>query len=99
MRAFAIIALSLIVIGIGTFSLVYLEPDKNITHLTFEVFSAYSTVGLSMGVTTHLGDGGKLVLILVMFIGRVSTLTLLITFVRQTKQLKYRYPSEEILIN
>lgn len=99
MRAFAIIGLSLIVIGVGTFSLVYLEPDKNITQLTFEVFSAYSTVGLSMGVTTHLGEGGKLVLILVMFIGRVSMLSLLIAFVRQTKQLKYRYPSEEILIN
>lgn len=99
MRAFAIIGLSLIVIGVGTFCLVYLEPDKNITQLTFEVFSAYSTVGLSMGVTTHLGDGGKLVLILVMFIGRVSMLSLLIAVVRQTKQLKYRYPSEEILIN
>jgi Trk-type K+ transport system membrane component len=98
-RAFAIISLSLIVIGIATFFLAYFEPDKDIKQLTFEVFSAYSTVGLSMGVTPHLGEGGKLVLICVMFIGRISMLTMLIAIFKQTKQLKYRYPTEEILIN
>lgn len=98
-RSFAIISLSLIVIGIATFLLAYCEPDKDIRALTFEVFSAYGTVGLSMGVTGHLGDGGKLVIIFVMFVGRISMLTLLIAVLRQSKQLKYRYPSEEILIN
>lgn len=98
-RAFAIISLSLIIIGIATFLLAYCEPDKDILALTFEIFSAYSTVGLSMGVTGHLGEGGKLVIIFVMFIGRISMLTLLIALLRQSKQLKYKYPSEEILIN
>lgn len=98
-RAFAIICLSLIVIGFATFLLSYLEPDKDIRQINFEVFSAYSTVGLSMGITPNLGDGGKLILICVMFIGRVSMLTLLIAFVKQTKLMKYKYPSEEILIN
>lgn len=98
-RAFAIISLSLIVIGIATFLLAYLEPDKDIKRLTFEVFSAYSTVGLSMNLTPTLGEGGKLVIIFVMFIGRISMLTLLIAVFKQTKQLKYRYPTEEILIN
>lgn len=98
-RAFAIISLSLIIIGIATFALAYCEPDKDIRALTFEVFSAYGTVGLSMGVTGHLGEGGKLVIICVMFIGRISMLTLLIALLRQSKQLKYKYPSEEILIN
>ena len=98
-RAFAIISLSLIVIGAATFFLAYFEPDKDIKALTFEVFSAYSTVGLSMGVTPQLGEGGKIILIFVMFIGRISMLTLLIAMLKQTKQLKYRYPTEEILIN
>lgn len=98
-RSFAIISLSLIIIGIATFLLAYFEPDKDIRALTFEVFSAYGTVGLSMGVTGNLGEGGKLVIICVMFVGRISMLTLLIAVLRQTKQLKYRFPSEEILIN
>ena len=76
-----------------------MEPDKDIRKISFEVFSAYSTVGLSMGLTSHLGEGGKIVLICVMFIGRVSTLTILIAFIKQTTLLKYRYPSEELLIN
>jgi len=98
-RAFAIISLSLIIIGIGVFLMAYAEPDKDIKKLTFEVFSAYSTVGLSMGITDKLGDGGKIILMIVMFVGRVSMLTLIIAFMRQSKLLKYRYPSEEILIN
>lgn len=98
-RASAIISLSLIVIGIGVFFLSSAEPDKDIKKITFEVFSAYSTVGLSMGITGKLGEGGKVILVVIMFIGRVSMLTLVIAFMRQTKQLKYRYPSEEILIN
>lgn len=98
-RAFAIIALSLIVIGFATFLLAYMEPDKDIRKISFEVFSAYSTVGLSMGITPHLGEGAKLILICVMFIGRVSMLTLLIAMIKQTTLLKYKYPSEEILIN
>ena len=98
-RSFAIISLSLIMIGIGVFFLSIAEPDKDIKKITFEVFSAYSTVGLSMGITGNIGEGGKIILIVIMFIGRVSMLTLVIAFMRQTKQLKYRYPSEEILIN
>ncbi len=98
-RSFAIISLSLIMVGIGVFLLAYAEPDKDIKKLTFEVFSAYSTVGLSMGVTGNLGEGGKIVLIGIMFIGRVSMLTLVIAFMKQSKQLKYRFPTEEILIN
>ena len=98
-RSFAIISLSLIVIGVGTFALAIAEPGKDIRAISFEVFSAYSTVGLSLGITPSLGEGAKLILIAVMFIGRVSMLTLLIAFVKQSGQLKYKYPSEEILIN
>jgi potassium uptake TrkH family protein len=98
-RAFAIISLSLIVIGIGTFALAYFETGKDIKKLTFEVFSAYSTVGLSMGITGQLSNAGKIIIMIVMFVGRVSMLTLVIAFMKQTRLLKYRYPSEEILIN
>ncbi|MBZ9632467.1 ATPase [Salegentibacter sp. LM13S] len=98
-RAFAIISLSLIVIGLAIFLIAFLEQDKNIIAITFEAFSAYSTVGLSMGITAGLSSTSKLIIIATMFIGRVSMLTLLIAILRNIKHLNYRYPSEEILIN
>ena len=77
----------------------FLEQDKNIIAITFEAFSAYSTVGLSMGITAGLSSSSKLIIIATMFVGRVSMLTLLIAILRNIKHLNYRYPSEEILIN
>ncbi|WP_232228835.1 MULTISPECIES: potassium transporter TrkG [Salegentibacter] len=98
-RAFGIISLSLIVIGLAIFLMAFLEQDKNIIAITFEAFSAYSTVGLSMGITAGLSSSSKLIIIATMFVGRVSMLTLLIAILRNIKHLNYRYPSEEILIN
>lgn len=98
-RSFAIIALSLIVIGLAIFALVIVEKDKDLMSLAFEAFSAYSTVGLSLSVTPDLTYGGKLIIILVMFIGRVSMFSLLLAIVKREKYFNYRYPQEEILIN
>ena len=98
-RAFAIIALSLIIIGIAIFLLVLTEKDKDLITLAFEVFSAYSTVGLSLNLTPTLTPAGKIIIIAVMFIGRVSMLSLLIALVKREKYFNYRYPKEEIMIN
>jgi Trk-type K+ transport system membrane component len=76
-----------------------LEPNVRPLHLIFESFSAFSTVGLSINLTPSLGEGAKIILILLMFIGRVSTLTILIAVFEQVKQKNYKYPSEEVLIN
>ena len=98
-RAFAIISLSLIVIGVGIFFMTYFDPEKPLIDIAFECFSAYSTVGLSTGITGDLSEGSKIILMLIMFTGRVSTLSLLIAFVRKEKYKNYRYPTEEITIN
>lgn len=98
-RAFAIISLSLIVVGVSTFLLVVFEKDKDLIALAFESFSAYSTVGLSLNLTSSLGFASKVVIIIVMFIGRVSMLTILVALFREVKNQKYRYPTETILIN
>ena len=98
-RAFAIISLSLVIIGFGVFVITYLDSDKDLLSIAFECFSAYSTVGLSVGITDQLSEGSKFVIIMVMFIGRVSMLTLLIALVKKEKYKNYRYSTEEILIN
>jgi len=98
-RAFAIISLSLIIIGIGILLVSTAEPQMGFLDIAFEVFSSYSTVGLSLGITPKLSDFSKYVLIVVMFIGRVGALNILIGMLRQVKSLPYRYPQESVIIN
>jgi len=98
-RTFAIISLSLIFIGMSTFLVSMLDPHLPFVSVAFECFSAYSTVGLSMGITSSLGVASKLVIICIMFVGRVGALTLLVGMLRTVVTLKYRYPKEELFIN
>lgn len=98
-RAFATISLSLIVIGFGIMLLAVFEEDKDLMDIGFECFSAYSTVGLSLGITGNLSEPSKLILLVIMFVGRVSMLTILIAFYKKVTYKNYRYPTEEITIN
>jgi potassium uptake TrkH family protein len=98
-RAFAIISLSVVVIGFSIMLITIFEGDEMLLPIAFECFSAYSTVGLTIGLTSHLSDPSKLVIIATMFIGRVSMLTLLMAIFRKVKYLTYRYPKEELTIN
>lgn len=98
-RAFAVISLSLFVIGSGIILISVFDGDKKLLDIAFECFSAYSTVGLSLGITGDLSAASKFVLIAVMFIGRVSMLTLLIAVIKKVKEKNYRYPVEELTIN
>jgi potassium uptake TrkH family protein len=97
-RAFAVIVLSLLVLGLGILFIAVNDGDKGLLRIAFEVFSAFATVGLSLGLTSELSPMSKIVLIFVMFIGRVGALTILIAFVNQMKQSYYRYPTEEIIM-
>lgn len=98
-RAFALIGLSLMVIGMSVFLIAAFDSEKTLLSIAFECFSAYSTVGLSVGITASLSSAAKVVIIGTMFIGRVSMLTILIAMMRKTRHLNYKYPKEEILIN
>lgn len=98
-RSFAIISLSLIVIGFGIFLITIVDSELNLKDIAFEVFSAFGTVGLSLGITAKLSSFSKIVLVLVMFIGRVNMLTLVIAVFTKEKRKNYRYPTEEIVIN
>jgi len=98
-RAFAVISLSLLVIGTGIILISIFDGDKKLLDIAFECFSAYSTVGLSLGITAQLSAASKFVIIAIMFIGRVSMLTLLIAMFKKVKQKQYKYPVEELTIN
>lgn len=97
-RAFAIICLSVIIIAFGCTLIRWAEPNMSMTEVLFESVSAYTTTGLSLGITPHLSAFSKSVLIGLMFCGRVGALTILIALLNRPRHQSYRYPSEEIII-
>lgn len=98
-RAFAVMSLSLVVIGTAIFTIAHFDKHLSLLDIAFECFSAYSTVGLSLGITAELSAASKMVVISTMFIGRVTMLTILIAFFKKVRPGNYSYPTDEILIN
>ena len=76
--AFAALGFYVLFILIGGFGLMLTEAagEANFEDLTFEVFSALGTVGISRGITADLSPLGKLVITALMFVGRLGPLTL-----------------------
>jgi trk system potassium uptake protein TrkH len=64
----------------------------------FETFSAFGTVGLSLGITPSLSVGGKLLIIATMFMGRVGLLALAIPSARRLPVHMLDYPEEEVMV-
>ncbi|WLR51957.1 TrkH family potassium uptake protein [Bacillus tianshenii] len=82
-------------------SVVVLSATENFTliEIVFEVCSAFGTTGLSMGITPELSTAGKVIIILLMFIGRIGILSFL--FMIKGNDIKadpYRLPKERIII-
>jgi potassium uptake TrkH family protein len=98
-RAFAIISISLASIGTGILLLLIFNPEFSLIQIAFEVFSAFSTVGLSMGITSQLSEYSKYVIIFLMFFGRIGLLNLMIGLLKSVGKTDYVYPEENILIN
>jgi trk system potassium uptake protein TrkH len=66
--------------------------------LLFEIVSAFGTVGLSVGVTRTLSTMGKVIIILVMFIGRLGPLSIALALSRRPSRARYRYAEENVMI-
>ncbi|MHC4341071.1 MAG: TrkH family potassium uptake protein [Planctomycetota bacterium] len=99
-RMFAVIGCSILVIFLTVVLLYVFEGETRgrVLALEFEAVSAFGTVGLSTGITPHLSMASKILLCIVMFVGRVGSLSIFILLVRDAPQSRVRYPEERILI-
>ncbi|UCZ53451.1 TrkH family potassium uptake protein [Bacillus shivajii] len=93
-RALAIVVTSLAIIFLSIFILNITEQAPFII-IVFEAFSAFGTVGLSMGLTDELSLLGKQMIIVLMFIGRIGPLTLAFALAKSSKP-NISYPKGDV---
>jgi trk system potassium uptake protein len=98
-RAFSVVFLSVPVIAFSVFGVLLFDTEKDALDVAFECVSAFSTVGLSRGITADLSNYSKFILIFTMFVGRIGMLTVLIALFKKVTRYKYRYPAEDVLIH
>lgn len=98
-KSIAIFIICLIVVSVGLLVMMRIEQDKSFLSLFFEVTSAFGTVGLSLGITPFLSYLGKLVIIGMMYLGRVGPLTLVLAVgSKVVLPNKVEYPEGKVLI-
>ena len=102
-RGLQLKAITLLIIGMGlvmtvTMMLTIAEPNEAFLDVLYEATSAFGTVGLTTGVTQRLSEPGKIIIITLMYLGRVGPLTVVMAIVSKKKGANYKYPEGKILI-
>ncbi|MCD7957866.1 MAG: TrkH family potassium uptake protein [Lachnospiraceae bacterium] len=72
--------------------------DLPLADVLFEAFSAIGTVGMSTGVTRELNTLSRIVIMILMFLGRVGSLSFAMSFTEKKRPGKIRYPEAEIIV-
>jgi len=98
-KAFAIITLSIFIILFGSFAIFTIDGQFGMFRIIFECFSAFGTVGLSLDLTPNLSAPSKYILIILMYVGRMGSITLLLSLAKGFGSSSlYRYPKENLII-
>jgi trk system potassium uptake protein TrkH len=96
-QAITVVAIGSALVVLGTLALLRMT-DFATDRIIFEVIAAFSTAGLSTGITAQLPAAAQLVLVLLMFFGRVGTITLATSLVMGERRMPYRYPEEHPIV-
>ncbi|MEN6566180.1 MAG: TrkH family potassium uptake protein [Veillonellales bacterium] len=96
-KAFTVVMISLGLVIIVTLVMTFTESFSAL-QILFDVVSSFGTVGLTTGITPYLTSFGKAGLILTMFVGRVGTMTLLMSLALKSRKSLLRYPDGKVII-
>lgn len=96
-QAICIVLLSTALVGVAAYVLMVMT-GRGLDHVLFEAVSAFSTTGLSSGVTAELPPAGHVVLALLMFAGRIGPLTLGSALALRDRRTRYELPEERMLV-
>src|SRR5690606_28153701 len=104
--AAAVVAVYALVLVTGIMLLLVLEMHDrphaaaggHFMDIVFEAVSALGTVGLSTGITGELGEAARVVLVVMMLLGRVGPLAMASVLLRSPQGPKIRYPESEVIV-
>ncbi|RPE79472.1 TrkH family potassium uptake protein [Vulcaniibacterium tengchongense] len=96
-QALTVVLLAVGAVALGTLALQTLAAFP-LERLLFEAISAFATTGLSTGITAELPPAAQLVLIVLMFVGRVGTITVATALALRGRRADYRYPEERPIV-
>ncbi len=97
-RANAIFSMNMLAAFVACFAIIAFEPHLPLANVLFEVVSAMSTVGLTTGVSALSNEGGRCTLMLLMYAGRVGSMSFALLFTEHKAQPAVRRPEEKISI-
>ncbi|MBO8171184.1 MAG: TrkH family potassium uptake protein [Bacillaceae bacterium] len=99
LKSFVVFSTAIILVLVAVIVIDAFEMQRfTLIEVLFEASSAFGTTGLSMGITGDLSPGSKLVITILMFIGRIGILSLLTLVRTETRTTRVRYPEERIII-
>lgn len=97
-EALALLVAALATVGAATFLLVAFQPGLGLGPLLFEAASAFGTAGLSTGITDALSGLSRLVIVALMFIGRVGPITFGTAVLLRPETRAYRHPDGDLIV-
>lgn len=97
-KSVSILVIFVLLFIAGLTGLLLTQPAMPFEALLFETMSALATVGVSMGITPDLSPAGKMVVIFLMFVGRIGPLTLALAVGEKSGRVSLRYPEGKIMV-
>lgn len=97
-KAFTLIFIGISLVIVVTMLLSYTEKGASFISLFYETVSAFGTAGLTLGLTSELSSVGKVLIMFMMYLGRVGPLTVVLSITRKKINSGIKYPEGKILI-
>ena len=97
-KAFTLVFIGFSLVIAVTMLLSYTEKGASFISLFYETVSALGTAGLTLGLTPQLSSIGKVLIIFMMYLGRVGPLTVVLSITKKKINSGIRYPEGKILI-
>lgn len=97
-KASIVLIISLVMAMGAALCIAFLQPSLSMEDVMFEVFSAIGTVGMSTGITRDLSTGSRIIIILLMYCGRIGSMSFALSFMERKKVPPVQNLEEKVMI-
>lgn len=97
-KASNVLCISLVLAVVSLITICGMQPELALGDVIFEVFSAIGTAGMTTGITRQLGTASRIVIMILMYCGRLGSMSFAMTFTQRRKNFPVKLPGEKIMI-